>query len=140
MPCSAAVAATRVEPDRLARVVGVRDDQRHVDAVRQQHLEAAHADVVVGEDDGARHGERCFARRRVAPQSASGRFEHRAHHVARALAHLLVDAPDVLADEAQAEQQHADQEEREDVAVPQQRAASAAASRRTSRRYAMTTR
>ena len=45
----------RVEPDRLARAVGVRHDERNLDPVREQHLQAADADLVVGEDDGAGH-------------------------------------------------------------------------------------
>ncbi len=53
MPYSAAVVGDRAEPDRLAGAVGVRDDERNFDAVREQHLEAAHADVVIREDDGA---------------------------------------------------------------------------------------
>ena len=88
----------------------------------QQHAQAAHADVVVGEDDGARHAR---PRRRPSARGSSRdrrlALEHRADHVARPLAHLLVDAADVFADEAEAEQHHADQEEREDVAVPQRR-------------------
>jgi hypothetical protein len=48
-----------LEPDVLVRVVLVRDDERDVHAVRQHHGEAAHAHVVVGEDDrgvlGAAH-------------------------------------------------------------------------------------
>jgi len=31
------------------------DHERDLDAVRQQYLETAHADVVVGEDNGTRH-------------------------------------------------------------------------------------
>ncbi len=53
----------RIEPACLARIVCMRDDQRHVDAVREQDLETAHADVVVGEDDGA--GQGCCRRRRT---------------------------------------------------------------------------
>ena len=56
MPYSRGRGGDAVEPDGFARIVLVRDDQRHLDAVGQQHLQAAHADVVVGEDDGARHG------------------------------------------------------------------------------------
>ena len=66
--------ATRVEPDRLARIVGVRDDQRDVDAVREQHAQAADADVVIGEDDGARHGgtsDRLSARPALPPARSS---------------------------------------------------------------------
>ena len=33
-------------------IVAVRDHERHVHAVREQHREAAHAHVVIGEDDG----------------------------------------------------------------------------------------
>ncbi len=43
----------RCEPDRLARRVLVRDDERHPNAVREQRLEATHADVVIREDDSA---------------------------------------------------------------------------------------
>src|SRR5579864_516532 len=46
-------------------------------------------------------------------------FEHGADHVARPLAHLLVDPAHVLAEQADAEHDAADQEEREDVAVPE---------------------
>src|SRR6185437_10537769 len=45
-------------------------------------------------------------------------LKHRADHVARPLAHLLVDASDVFAEKADAEHDAADQEELEDVAVP----------------------
>ena len=55
MPYSPAVAATEPNQSVLAGIVRVRDDERDVDAVREQHAEAAHADVVIGEDDGARH-------------------------------------------------------------------------------------
>jgi hypothetical protein len=45
-----------VEPDAFRRVVVVGDDQGDFHLVGEQHLEAAHADVVVGKDDGATHG------------------------------------------------------------------------------------
>ena len=50
------VAATESNQIVLAGAVRVGDHERNVDAVREQHAKAAHADVVVGEDDGARHG------------------------------------------------------------------------------------
>ena len=43
----------RAEPDRLGRIVLVRHHQRHLDAARQQHLQAAHADIVIGKNDCA---------------------------------------------------------------------------------------
>jgi hypothetical protein len=45
----------RLEPARLARIVGMRDHEGDIDAVRQQYLETADADIVVGEDNGTRH-------------------------------------------------------------------------------------
>ena len=41
-----------LEPDFLAGLVCVRDDQRNLDAPGQQHAQATDADIVVGEDDG----------------------------------------------------------------------------------------
>ena len=55
-------AATLSNQMLLARVVLVRDDERDVDAAREQHLQAAHADVVIGEDDGARLHRPCSSR------------------------------------------------------------------------------
>ena len=40
---------------RFAGIVRMRYHQRDVDAMRQQDLEAADADILVGEDDGASH-------------------------------------------------------------------------------------
>ena len=45
-------------------------------------------------------------------------FQNGGDHESRAIAHLLVDAPDVLADQPEPEQKHADQEECEYVALP----------------------
>jgi len=50
-----------VEPDFLAGTVVVRDHQRDLDAARQQRLQAAHADVVVREDDRHAHGSSRFS-------------------------------------------------------------------------------
>ena len=61
----------RVEPLRLARIVGVRDHEGDVDAVRQQYLETADADVVVGEDDGARHVRGSFRAVVASPSSTA---------------------------------------------------------------------
>ena len=36
----------------LVRVVGIRDHQRHIDAAGEQDRQAAHADIVISEDDG----------------------------------------------------------------------------------------
>ena len=58
------------EPDVLVRVVLVRDDERDVDAAREQHLQAAHADVVICEDDCARL--HCVAPVRFAPAGTAG--------------------------------------------------------------------
>ncbi len=52
---ASATSATRSNHSVSRGIVRVRDDQRNVDAVRAQHPQAADADVVVGEDDGARH-------------------------------------------------------------------------------------
>ncbi len=41
----------------------MRDDERNLDAVREQHAQAAHADVVVREDDGASHARSAAAQR-----------------------------------------------------------------------------
>ncbi|XQU71414.1 hypothetical protein OJJOAM_004203 [Cupriavidus sp. H18C1] len=46
------------EPDRFIGTVAMRDHQRHLDAARVQHAQAAIADVVVGEDYGAHGGFR----------------------------------------------------------------------------------
>ena len=43
-----------LEPDRLARVVVVRHHERNAHSMGEQHREAAHAHVVIGEDDRAR--------------------------------------------------------------------------------------
>ena len=40
-----------LEPDTLPRIVGMRDHERHADAMRKQHTQAARADVMVGEYD-----------------------------------------------------------------------------------------
>ncbi len=53
-----------LEPDRFVRIVVVRDHQRDANAVRQQDAQAAGADVVIGEDDGGRHGDVDFTTRR----------------------------------------------------------------------------
>ena len=45
-----------VEPRRFVGRIGVRDHQRHDHALLQQHAQAAHADIVVGENDRAGHG------------------------------------------------------------------------------------
>src|SRR5207249_1317601 len=55
-------------------------------------------------------------------------FQHRANHVSRTLADLLIDAAYIFANQSETEEQHADQEEREDVAVPQRGEALAPAS------------
>ena len=55
---------------RLRRVVVVRDDERHVDAVREQHAQAARADVVIREHDGA-GGMRAIALSRSARSAAA---------------------------------------------------------------------
>jgi hypothetical protein len=64
-----------LEPLRLRRVVVVRDDERHVDAVRAQHAQATRPDIVVAEYDGAgariRHGSR-LQRRRARRQRRAG--------------------------------------------------------------------
>src|SRR5260370_42653257 len=39
------------EPDVLVGIVFVRDDKRDLHAAREQHLQAAHADVVIREHD-----------------------------------------------------------------------------------------
>jgi predicted Zn-dependent protease len=57
----------------------VRDHQRDVHAARQQHLQAAHADVVVGEDDGARRRGSQGGRHR----GHGLLFEHGLHQIAR---------------------------------------------------------
>ena len=67
MPCSAASAATLSNQIVSAGIVVVRDDQRDVDAVRQQHLQTADADVVIGEYDRASVGERCGSVRVAVP-------------------------------------------------------------------------
>ncbi len=42
-------------------MVVVGDYQRDVDAVREQHLQTAHAHIVVAEYDGADHDDLCWA-------------------------------------------------------------------------------
>jgi len=50
------VARDTVEPDLLLRVVFVGEDQRDFDPMGEQHPQTAHADIVIGKDNGARHG------------------------------------------------------------------------------------
>ncbi|WP_367304113.1 thiocillin family RiPP [Burkholderia multivorans] len=59
------------EPDVLVRIVFVRDDERDVDAAREQHLQAAHADVVIRENDRARLHELASVRA-FAPAGTAG--------------------------------------------------------------------
>ena len=47
-----------VEPDGFARIVRVCDHANHIHAMRQQHREATHAYVMVGEHNGAAHSFR----------------------------------------------------------------------------------
>ena len=47
--------ADAVEPNRFVRVVLMGKHQAHIHAVLEQHRKAAHAYVVVGEHNGARH-------------------------------------------------------------------------------------
>jgi hypothetical protein len=56
------------EPTMLLRIILDRDDQRHLDLRRQQHLQAAHTDVVVAKHHRARaaHGS-------VVPRARSAR-------------------------------------------------------------------
>ena len=49
-----------LEPDRFGRIVVMRDHERDIDAVREQDFQAAHADAVIGEHDGA-HQDCCSA-------------------------------------------------------------------------------
>src|SRR5262245_40868133 len=46
-------------------------------------------------------------------------LEHRKDRVARPLADLLVDAPNIFADQPESEQHHAEQEKGQDVAIPE---------------------
>ena len=50
------------EPDALAGGVAVRDDERHLHARIEQHAQAAHAYVVVREDDRFASQEESFSR------------------------------------------------------------------------------
>jgi hypothetical protein len=80
-----------VEPDGFVRIVLVGYHHGHIDTMRQQHRQAAHAHVVVGEDNGAAH-------------FGVVALEDGIDQVAGPVAHLLIDAAHVFAEQADAEQ------------------------------------
>ena len=88
----------------------MRDHQRHLDAVRQQRAQAAHADIVIGEHHARAARARPFL---LVHGCILAPLQHGADDVARPMPHLVVDAADIFAEQADAEQRHAEQEERD---------------------------
>ncbi len=99
-------------------VVGVTEEQRDFDPLRQELAHTAYADLAVRKHDGPGHLLRI---RDPTRHDQSGHFsvglrvllQNRLHQVARPLAHLRIDAPDVFTQKADAEQRHADQQKRQ---------------------------